>query len=90
MNKIYKVVWSKGEKCYIVVSELAKRNSKTKSQHTSRVPHSLLRLAVVTSLSLGIASTLTFPAFATNAGGLLVGPQTWLQAADPMQAVLTL
>lgn len=90
MNKIYKVVWSKVRNAYIVVSELAKRNSKTKSQHTSRVPHSLLRLAVVTSLSLGIASTLTFPAFATNAGGLLVGPQTWLQAADPMQAVLTL
>ena len=39
MNKIYKVVWSKVRNAYIVVSELAKRNSKTKSQHTSRVPH---------------------------------------------------
>ena len=73
MNKIYKVVWSKVRNAYIVVSELAKRNSKTKSQHTSRVPHSLLRLAVVTSLSLGIASTLTFPAFATNAWGTISG-----------------
>ena len=28
MNKIYKVVWSKVRNCYVVVSELAKRNSK--------------------------------------------------------------
>lgn len=26
MNKIYKVVWSKVRNCYVVVSELAKRN----------------------------------------------------------------
>ena len=52
MNKIYKVVWSKVRNAYVVVSELAKRNSKTKSQHTSRVSHSLLSLAVVSSLAL--------------------------------------
>ena len=53
MNKIYKVVWSKVRNAYVVVSELAKRNSKTKSQHTARVSHSLLSLAVVTSLAVG-------------------------------------
>ena len=28
MNKIYKVVWSKAKHCYVVASELAKRNTK--------------------------------------------------------------
>ena len=56
MNKIYKVVWSKVRNAYVVVSELAKRNSKTKSQHTARVSHSLLSLAVVSSLALGLVS----------------------------------
>ena len=31
MNKIYKVIWSKARNCYVVVSELAKRNGKCKS-----------------------------------------------------------
>ena len=53
MNKIYKVVWSKVRNAYVVVSELARRNSKTKSQHTARVSHSLLSLAVLTSLAVG-------------------------------------
>lgn len=66
MNKIYKVVWSKVRNAYVVVSELAKRNSKTKSQHTARVSHSLLSLAVVSSLALGIVSTVTLPAEAAQ------------------------
>ena len=66
MNKIYKVVWSKVRNAYVVVSELAKRNSKTKSQHTSRVSHSLLSLAVVSSLALGLVSTVTLPAEAAQ------------------------
>ena len=66
MNKIYKVVWSKVRNAYVVVSELAKRNSKTKSQHTARVSHSLLSLAVVSSLALGLVSTVTLPAEAAQ------------------------
>ena len=66
MNKIYKVVWSKVRNAYVVVSELAKRNSKTKSQHTARVSHSLLSLAVLTSLALGLVSTVTLPAEAAQ------------------------
>ena len=34
MNKIYKVVWSKVRNCYVVVSELAKRNGKCKAAKT--------------------------------------------------------
>ncbi len=29
MNKIYKVIWSKVRNCYVVVSEIAKRNGKS-------------------------------------------------------------
>ena len=31
MNKIYKIIWSKARNCYVVVSELAKRNGKCKN-----------------------------------------------------------
>ncbi len=31
MNKIYRVIWSKAKNCYVVVSELAKRNGKCKA-----------------------------------------------------------
>lgn len=69
MNKIYKVVWSKVRNAYIVVSELAKRNSKTKSQHTARVSHSLLSLAVLTSLAVGGTLLNPMSVEATNAWG---------------------
>ena len=31
MNKIYKVIWSKAKGCYVVVSEIANQNGKSKS-----------------------------------------------------------
>ncbi len=31
MNKIYKVIWSKTKGCYVVVSEIAKREGKAAS-----------------------------------------------------------
>ena len=34
MNKVYKVIWSKVRNCYVVVSELAKRNGKCKAAKT--------------------------------------------------------
>ena len=34
MNNIYKVIWSKAKNCYVVVSELAKRNGKCKAAKT--------------------------------------------------------
>ena len=37
MNKIYKVIWSKARNCYVVVSELAKRNGKCKAAKTDNV-----------------------------------------------------
>ena len=37
MNKIYKVIWSKARNCYVVVSEIAKRNGKCKSVKTANL-----------------------------------------------------
>ena len=48
MNKIYKVVWSKVKHCYVVTSELAKRQSKGCGARS-------LRMATV---SLGVAASL--------------------------------
>ena len=48
MNKIYKVVWSKAKHCYVVTSELAKRNGKGCGARS-------LRMAAVT---LGVAAVL--------------------------------
>ncbi|MDY6291620.1 MAG: ESPR domain-containing protein, partial [Succiniclasticum sp.] len=48
MNKIYKVVWSKVKHCYVVTSELAKRNGKGCGARS-------LRMAAVT---LGVAAAL--------------------------------
>ena len=48
MNKIYKVVWSKVKHCYVVTSELAKRNSKGCGARS-------LRMAAV---SMGVAAAL--------------------------------
>ena len=48
MNKIYKVVWSKVKHCYVVTSELAKRNGKGCGARS-------LRMAAV---SVGVAAAL--------------------------------
>ena len=48
MNKIYKVVWSKAKRCYVVTSELAKRNGKGCGTRS-------LRMAAV---SVGVAAAL--------------------------------
>ena len=50
MNKIYKVIWSKAKNCYIVVSEIAKRNGKCKSAVTKAIVASLLAGAIVMPL----------------------------------------
>ena len=50
MNKIYKVVWSKAKHCYVVTSELAKRNGKGCGARS-------LRMAAV---SLGVAASLLY------------------------------
>ena len=49
MNRIYKVIYSKAHQCYVVVSELAKRNHKS-SQPS--IDHSTPALARVIAMAL--------------------------------------
>ena len=56
MNKIYKVIWSKAKNCYVVVSEIAKRNSKRSSGVLGSVVHSALAGAVFLSLIAGVCA----------------------------------
>ena len=37
MNKVYKIIWSKTRDCYVVVSELAKRNAKGSGVRSCRM-----------------------------------------------------
>ena len=50
MNHIYRVIWSKVKHCYVVVSEIAKRNGKSSSK-VSRA--GITALALVGTISLG-------------------------------------
>ena len=56
MNKIYKVIWSKAKNCYVVVSEIAKRNSKRSSGVVGSVVRSALTGAVFLSLTAGMCA----------------------------------
>ncbi|MBQ5833032.1 MAG: ESPR domain-containing protein, partial [Selenomonadales bacterium] len=52
MNKIYKVIWSKVKNCYIVVSELAKRVSRSSSPARAGRA-SLAAVMAATALTVG-------------------------------------
>lgn len=56
MNKAYKVIWSKVRNCYMVVSEIAKRNGKCKSTVQKAIIASLLTGAIVIPIA-GEAAT---------------------------------
>ena len=55
MNKVYKVIWSKVRNCYMVVSELAKRNGKNTGTTDKRrkVTAGLALAAIALTLNLG-------------------------------------
>ena len=51
MNKIYRIIWSKARNCYIVVSEIAKRNGKCSSSLNKKIIASFLAAGTVLSVS---------------------------------------
>lgn len=53
MNRIYQVIWSKTRHAYVVVSEIAKRNGKSKTSTNDVKLTGRLTLAVVTCLLAG-------------------------------------
>ena len=51
MNKIYRVIWSKTKNCYIVVSEIAKRNGKCSSSLNKKIIAAFLAAGTVLSVT---------------------------------------
>ena len=56
MNKIYKVIWSKVKNCYVVVSEVAKRHSKSAVNSGFSVTRNILAGAVLLGLTAGVCA----------------------------------
>ena len=68
MNKIYKVIWSKVKHCYVVVSELTKRDGKSASP-TGLLGRKAAVLAVMALCGAGAVLT-TMPVRAGTVGGI--------------------
>ena len=51
MNKIYKIIWSKARNCYVVVSELAKRNGKASSGLNKKIIAAFLAAGTVMAVN---------------------------------------
>jgi len=59
MNRIYKVIWSKVRNCYVVVSELAKRNGKdtTSTDKRRKLTAGLAMAAMAVVLNMGVVGS---------------------------------
>ena len=82
VNKIYKVVWSGGRRCYVVVSELLKRNGKNNGSGCSVSTLALLCTAAI----IGATFVMTSPAGAADNGagsdpGVTIGSARVTQSA---------
>ena len=66
MNKIYKVVWSKAKHCYVVTSELAKRNTKGCGARSLRMAAVSLGVAAALMGGVGFATSVAYAAGASD------------------------
>ena len=74
MNKVYKVIWSKVRNCYMVVSEIAKRNGKCSSSLNKKIIASFLAAGLVTALPIRLEAA----SFNGGTGsGVAVGSNAW-------------
>ena len=58
MNKIYKIIWSKAKNCYVVVSEIAKRNGKCSSSLNKKIIASFLAAGLLTALPMSVEAAI--------------------------------
>lgn len=65
MNKIHKIIWNKARHCYVVVSEITKRDGKSVGGFLNSRKRNLT-LALLTFLSL--SSVISFPVYADTIG----------------------
>ena len=74
MNKIYKVIWNRVKNCYVVVSEIAKREGKSGAVQGG----TFLRAMIISSLCMGAAFLLpTMPVRADSIGTYHAGDLKW-------------
>ena len=66
MNKIYRVIWSKVRNCYVVVSEMAKRNGKCSSSLNKKIIASFLAAGLVAALPMGVEAAIAISATGPN------------------------
>ena len=57
MNKIYKVIWSKAKNCYVVVSEIAKRNGKCSSSLNKKIIASFLAAGMTMAATVSVEAS---------------------------------
>ena len=57
MNKIYKVIWSKAKNCYVVVSELAKRNGKCSSSLNKKIIAAFLAAGMTMAATVSVEAS---------------------------------
>ncbi|MDY6290408.1 MAG: ESPR-type extended signal peptide-containing protein [Succiniclasticum sp.] len=57
MNKIYKVIWSKARNCYVVVSELAKRNGKCSSSLNKKIIAAFLAAGMTMAATVSVEAS---------------------------------
>jgi hypothetical protein len=67
MNKIYKVVWSKAKQCYVVISELAK--CQTKGCGARSVRMAAVSMGVAAALLGGVCGSIAEATIAPVSGG---------------------
>ncbi|MBQ5343658.1 MAG: hypothetical protein J6F33_00490, partial [Acidaminococcaceae bacterium] len=77
MNKIYKVIWSKVRNCYVVVSELAKRNGKCSSSLNKKIIASFLAAGLVAALPTGVEAETFNPGTGSGIGVLSRNNNAW-------------
>ena len=61
MNRIYKVIWSKARNCYVVVSEIAKRNGKCSSSLNRKIIAAFLAVGMTMGAATSVEAALPTP-----------------------------
>ena len=93
MNKIYKIIWNKARNCYIVVSEIAKRNGKCSSSLNKKIIASFLAAGTVLSVtgSAWAEETSSFPVgvAVTGTDNIIKGYDTTYFDTYPLNGAFT-
>ncbi len=83
MNKVYKVIWSKVRNCYMVVSELAKRNGKCSSSLNKKIIAAFLAAGMALTYSVVAEAVASVSTTDNRNVGLLVNADGAREITSP-------